>query len=337
MKKQEIEFKVLDIIDRLEKGQLIEDDTIELKSEWPRDHFRAARRIAAHANSARGEPIMWLIGIDEKKGVIGADFEELSIWFAKVRSRFDQLMAPNLISLSIPYNGKTVVALVFETERSPFVIRIPDSTGIITHEVPWREANSTRSARRSDLLKLLFPIQKKPDLEILDGKIELQRAIAGMSQTGTYQWNLSMKVYLVTYSPDTVVIPFHRCEVLFRPQGRPDERRFENLRIIPPTSYSSRGLKEKTQSLTVNSTEHEVLIDTAGMAFLTAEYFTDEKPGSKLFDEIEVKGWLRSHHSDDPVNFEAIFELVSHAHQKDASDRMLGEWRLSRKEQEPET
>ncbi len=332
MKKQEIEFRVLDIIDRLEKGQPIEDDTVELKAEWPRDHFRAARRIAAHANSARGEPIMWLIGIDEKKGVVGADFEELSIWFAKIRSRFDQLMAPNLISLSIPYNGKTVVALVFETERSPFVIRIPDSTGIITHEVPWREANSTRSARRSDLIKLLYPIQKKPDIEILDGKIELQRAIAGMSQPGSYQWNLNMKVYFVTNSSEIVVIPFHRCEVLFRPQGRPDEKRFENLRITPPTSYSSRGLKEKTQSLTVNSTEHEVLVETAGMAFLTGEYFTEDKPGPKLYDEIEVKGWLRSHHSDDPVNFEAIFELVAPSHQKEVSERMLGEWRFVRKE-----
>jgi hypothetical protein len=337
MKKQEIEFKVLDIIERLEKGQPIEDDTVELKAEWPRDHFRAARRIAAHANSARGEPIMWLIGIDEKKGVVGADFEELSIWFAKVRSRFDQLLSPNLISLSIPYNGLTVVALVFETERSPFVIRIPDSTGFITHEVPWREANSTRSARRSDLIKLLYPIQKKPDIEILDGKIELQRAIAGMNQTGSYQWNLSRKMYFVTCSTETVVIPFHRCEVLFRPQGSPDEKRFEGLRIMPPTSYSSRGLKEKTQSLTVNSTENEVLIETAGMAFLTAEYFTDEKPGPKLFDHIEVKGWLRSHHSEDPVSFDAIFELVAPSHQKDSSDRLLGEWRYSRKDQEPES
>lgn len=335
MKKQEIEFKVLDIIDRLEKGQPIEDDTVELKAEWPRDHFRAARRIAAHANSARGEPIMWLIGIDEKKGVVGADFEELSIWFAKVRSRFDQLLAPNLISLSVPYNGKTVVALVFETERSPFVIRIPDSNGIVTHEVPWREANSTRSARRSDLIKLLYPVQKRPSLEIIDGKIELQRAIAGMSQPGAYQWNLSMKIYFVASSAETVVIPFHRCEILFRPQGRPDEKKFENIRITPPTSYSTRGLKEKSQSLTVNSTEHEVLIDTAGMAFLTAEYFTDEKPGVKLFEEIEVKGWLRSHHSDDPVNFEVIFELVGHHHLKEDADRMLGEWRFVRKDSEP--
>ena len=332
MKKQEIEFKVLDIIERLEKGQPIEDDMIELKAEWPRDHFRAARRIAAHANAARGEPIMWLIGIDEKKGVVGADFEELSIWFAKVRSRFDQLLAPNLISLSVPYDGKTVVALVFETERSPFVIRIPDSSGIITHEVPWREANSTRSARRSDLIKLLYPTQKKPSLEILDGKIEMQRALAGVSQTVTYQWNLSMKIYVVTYSSETLVIPFHRCEILFRPQGRPDEKKFENIRIAPPTSYSSRGLKEKSQSLTVNSTEHEVLIDTAGMTYLTAEYFTEESPGPRMFEEIEVKGWLRSHHTTEPVSFEAIFELQRRENEE--SERMLGEWRFARRENE---
>ena len=84
MKKQDIEFKVLDIIDRLEKGQPIEDDTVELKAEWPKDHFRAARRIAAHANSARGEPLLWLIGIDEKAGVVGADFEGLSPRFVPV-------------------------------------------------------------------------------------------------------------------------------------------------------------------------------------------------------------------------------------------------------------
>lgn len=332
MKKQEIEFKVLDIIERLEKGQPIEDDMIELKAEWPRDHFRAARRIAAHANAARGEPIMWLIGIDEKKGVVGADFEELSIWFAKVRSRFDQLLAPNLISLSVPYDGKTVVALVFETERSPFVIRIPDSSGIITHEVPWREANSTRSARRSDLIKLLYPTQKKPGLEIIDGKIELQRAIAGVAQNAAYQWTLSMKIYVVTFSSATLVIPFHRCEILFRPQGRPDEKKFENIRIAPPTSYSSRGLMEKSQSLTVNSTEHEVLIDTAGMTYLTAEYFTTEKSGPRLFEEIEVKGWLRSHHTTEPVSFEAIFELQHRENEE--SDRMLGEWRFARRENE---
>ncbi|EKD82508.1 MAG: hypothetical protein ACD_39C01242G0001 [uncultured bacterium] len=160
----------------------------------------------------------------------------------------------------------------------------------------------------------------------------MQRALAGVSQTVTYQWNLSMKVYVVTYSSETLVIPFHRCEILFRPQGRPDEKKFENIRIAPPTSYSSRGLKEKSQSLTVNSTEHEVLIDTAGMTYLTAEYFTEESPGPRMFEEIEVKGWLRSHHTTEPVSFEAIFELQRRENEE--SERMLGEWRFVRREGE---
>lgn len=328
MKKQEIEFRVLDIIDRLEKGQPIEDDMVELKTEWPADHFKAARRIAAHANSARGEPIMWLIGIDEKNGVVGADFEELSIWYAKIKSKFDQGMAPNLISLAVPYNGKTVVALVFETERSPFVIRIPATWGPVTNEVPWREANSTRSARRSDLIKILYPIQKQPSIEILDGSIELQKAISGMGQ-GAYQWNLNMMLYFITYSSETMVFPFHRCEVLWRPQGRPDEKAFTNLRITPPTSYSSRELKQKNKSLTVDSTDYEVLIDTAGMTELTAEYYEDEKPGPILFEAIELKIKLCSHHSDLPVSLEALFHLVQK--QKEPSDRLIGRWEIVNK------
>ncbi len=327
MKKQDIEFKVLNVIERVEKAQPIEDDEVELKAEWPVDHFKAARRIAAHANSARGDIIMWIIGIDEKKGVVGANAEELSNWYAKVRSRFDQMLAPNLVSLAVPYDGKTVMALVFETDRSPYVIKIPHShIGPVTHEVPWREANSTRSARRSDLLKLLYPINKRPSLEIIDGKIELQKAISTINQQSKYQWNISMKVYFVTNSSDTVVFPFHRCKVVFRPQGQPDEKKFENLRIEPPTFYSRREFMEKNKSLTVNSTENEVLIDTAGMAYITAEYFSNEKPGPPLFKEIEAKVYLKTHQSDDPILLEATFELISQS--KKQSDRIMGEWQV---------
>jgi hypothetical protein len=214
------------------------------------------------------------------------------------------------------------------------VIRIPDGSGLVSHEVPWREANSTRSARRSDLIKLLYPIQKKPRLEILDGKIELQKSISGLQQSAEYQWNLSMKLYFITFSSETVVIPFHRCELVFRPEGRPDERKFENIKITPPTSYSTRGLKEKTQSLTVNSTEHEVLIDTAGMAYLTGDISVNEKPGPKLFEEIVVKAWLKAHHTEDPVNFDAVFKLVTHNLSANDSDRILGEWRYDKKDYE---
>lgn len=326
MKKQDIEYKVLEVLERIEKGQPVEDDTVELKAEWPKDHFRAARRIAAHANSARGEPILWLIGVDERYGAVGADFEELSIWFAKVRSRFDQLLAPNLISISVPYNGVTVVALLFETERAPFVIRIPDSTGILTHEVPWREANSTRSARRSDLIKLLYPIQKKPEFEILEAKLELQKAIISQAQTNNYQWNLSMRVYFITFSSDTVIIPFHRCTIFVRAEGHAEEIKVSNIKISPPTIYSTRGLKETRQSLTIENTENEVLINSAGLAYLTGDFYSEHKPGPKLFEEIMLKGILRTHHANDPISFETTLKLVTCPDKKSENTRILGNW-----------
>jgi hypothetical protein len=42
---------------------LVEDDLIEFKRTWIKPH-KAARRIAAHANAARGQDILWLIGVD---------------------------------------------------------------------------------------------------------------------------------------------------------------------------------------------------------------------------------------------------------------------------------
>ena len=327
MKKQEIEFKVLDIIDRLEHGQPIEDNEVELKARWPEDHFRAARRIAAHANSAGGANIMWLIGVDEKKGVIGARFEELSTWYAKVTSKFDQLIAPTLISLSVPYKGKTVAALVFETDRAPYVIRIPNShTGPVTHEVPWREANSTRSARRSDLIKMLYTVNRKPEIEVLNGIIELQKAITSeRSGQCRFQWALSMQVYFAAHTTETIVFPFHKCNIVFRQRGNADEKSFENIKINPPSSFSSREFKEKPQSLTVNATDYEVLIKTAGMAYITGEFYSESNNEMFLPEHLDVKAYLKTHISDDPIIFETAFKLEKKS--ENVSDRLMGEWR----------
>ncbi len=53
---------------------------------------------------------MWLIGVDEKEGVKGAQANELATWFPKIESHFDGL-APDHVDLNIPVDGRTVVAL----------------------------------------------------------------------------------------------------------------------------------------------------------------------------------------------------------------------------------
>lgn len=163
------------VIDGVERNSPSEDIRVELKREWPDDHQKAARQIAGHANAARGEDILWIIGVDEEDGVIGVRNEELSNWISQIESNFDGL-APGITPIVIYWGDDPVVAIHFDTSRIPYVIKNPlfGTSGVrIAHEVPWREGNSTRSARHSDLIKLLVPLNYLPDFDILDGKLSL--------------------------------------------------------------------------------------------------------------------------------------------------------------------
>src|SRR5207249_28876 len=110
MRPAEIEAWARDVIDRVERHQPVEDVRVELKAAWP-DPVKAARRLAAHANASRGANLLWLIGIDEKGGVVGVDFSELSTWRTKVNSEFDEL-SPDMTPLNVPVAGGTVVAVL---------------------------------------------------------------------------------------------------------------------------------------------------------------------------------------------------------------------------------
>ena len=81
MNKRQIEAWALRIIDGVKGGSREEDSLVELKRVLP-DPVKAARRIAGHANASRGEPILWLIGIDEEKGIVGINQEkDLADWW----------------------------------------------------------------------------------------------------------------------------------------------------------------------------------------------------------------------------------------------------------------
>ena len=54
------------VVEGVAKKTVIEDDLVEFKSTWI-EPYKAARRIAAQANAARGEDFLWLIGIDPAK------------------------------------------------------------------------------------------------------------------------------------------------------------------------------------------------------------------------------------------------------------------------------
>ena len=107
MRLTQIEAWALKVADDITQGHPVEDARVEVKSKWPEPNG-AARRIAGHANAAYGEPILWIIGIDEtKREVVGADKNDLASWYPQVQAEFSEL-APNVIDLNVPYGEKTM-------------------------------------------------------------------------------------------------------------------------------------------------------------------------------------------------------------------------------------
>jgi hypothetical protein len=163
MKNSDIERWALTVINQVESHQPCEDSRVELKASWPTDYAKAACRIAGHANAARGERILWLIGVDESNGVVGANYQELSDWIIGVSAQFEGL-APRFYDLNVPTNsGNVVVALVFETDRVPYVVKNPyygkRKDDPIAFEVPWRDGARTQSSTRSDLMLILSDVR----------------------------------------------------------------------------------------------------------------------------------------------------------------------------------
>lgn len=230
---------------------------IELKRDWPPAE-RAARRLAGHANAARGDSILWLIGVDEKIGVVGASANELSNWWAKVASCFEGV-SPDLTDLVVPFNGKSVLALSFATDRAPFLVRnVASVGGGVEFEVPWREATAVRSARRSDLLRILVPRQKLPQIEVL--KLACSGSENDNRTLGyAFAWSLQVSLYVIPPDERLVVLPIHRCEAYLEVESA---RTWEALAHL--SFNNSYGWGNRTGSATIEATMNEAVISGPG-------------------------------------------------------------------------
>jgi hypothetical protein len=309
MNPRQIEAWALRIIDRVKSGQPNEDFLVELKRTWiPED--KAARRIAGHANSVYGESILWLIGVDEKEGVIGVEANDLSAWYPKVESQFDGI-SPRLTPLNIPIENKTVVALLFETERAPFLVKNPaygkPNGGSISLEVPWRENTSVRSANRSDLIRLLTPLELLPEIEILHRSLEA--TIAGMNDRGNSyadELKFSADLYIVPKGEKKIVIPFHRCKVDFSISGLPAFSSISvNLAPARGISDSIFGLSTPG-SLTIEGTRYELIVSGPGKVSLTAIAKRPVLQEHQKKSVVEISIYLSPTNADRSVTLETL-------------------------------
>ena len=175
MTHQEVEVWTREIVEAVLANQRIEDSRVELKSSWPEPR-KAANRLAAHANAARGTPILWLIGVDEKNcKLTNVAPVELANWRTSVEALFDGFAPRLLIDANVRIGSDTVVALYFETEQgAPFVVEYTRGS-YPQFIVPWREGTALRAATRADLLRILVPIRR---LSGLIDELEVNLAIA---------------------------------------------------------------------------------------------------------------------------------------------------------------
>ena len=229
---------------------------------------------------------------------------------------------PDVTDLVVPYNGVTVVALLFETVRAPFVVRNPlfgSVRGeIISHEVPWREGTSIRSASRSNLIKLLIPSVALPEIEILSAELIASKSDRDDSRLN---WNLSAKLYLVSQVAGELIIPKHRCEFSFEVQGVLGRTSFSQIFLSAPSVYGvARAIRT---SLTVESTSTEVIVNGAGLVMLSA---SASSKNDREFSSAPARivGTIRTAHDDRPIVIALTLAPSG------SSGKYSGEWKLER-------
>lgn len=292
----QIEAWALQVADKIKNGLPVEDARVEIKSKWPEANV-AARRIAGHANASHGEPILWIIGVDDtKRAVVGADKNDLADWYPQVQAEFSEL-APTLTDLNIPYEGKTIVALLFDTERAPFVVKNQafgqKGNGPVSHEVPWREGTKVRTATRTDLIRMLTPLEGLPDVQLLEMFL-----LANKRSDMHLSWRLAARIYVSSKTRREMIFPFHACSATTEIGGQQRRVEFEKICIYPHPRPWTGG----PDAPTIKYSATEVIVASAGMVAFDANAETSLAPfGNNIGDPAHVKIELVQTHDSRPI------------------------------------
>jgi len=284
MKNHEIEVWARRVVARIQAQLPLEDSLVELKARWPEPRH-IARQLAGHANASAGAVILWLIGVDQKKGIVGVTNLEVGDWYNQVRAEFDDRVAPALLGHPVfDVDDKSVVPLAFSTDRPPYVVQNPErdtpKSGPFSLDVPWREGTNTRSANRSDLLRILLPQARSPLLEVLG--CEVWASNNNDRRREEVRWTASASIYVTPRGSDRLVVPFHRCHARIQFTHEFTAVEFESLQFHPPRIVSSR-LGAQNLSSTIESTRDEILIDGPGKIVFEATHYLpviDPRPDS---------------------------------------------------------
>ena len=274
----DVEAWALLVVDRVRSGEPVDDDRVGLIVDWP-EPAAGARLLAGHANAARMAPILWLVGVDEEKGKVGtASDRDAAGWVSQVMARFDE-GPPEVVHGPLEVaagRSATVTAFAFDASRPPYVVATSGGggDGDVEREVPWRDADGTRSARHSDLVRMLHPLVRRPTFEVLSGSLDVSPVVED-PEIGESHATCRSQVELYVESPvgEAVVIPEHRSSAVLT-VGRRDPVTMARVSLVPVAATDA-GLFPVAQDTsrldTVTAGEHQLILRGPGRVELQCE------------------------------------------------------------------
>lgn len=168
MHSSRVEARVRQAIESKRKGPGGEDDFIEFKRDWPEDTKKFARQLAGSLNRAGSEPVLVIIGVDDRTGAVtNPPAQDMSNWWPAVTKHFNQVQPEIVKDIGVQVDEDSFVhALVISSDRAPYVF----ATGAdpTRFEIPIREGTRTVTARRDQIMRMLVPAVELPTIHILE-------------------------------------------------------------------------------------------------------------------------------------------------------------------------
>ncbi|MFC9354094.1 hypothetical protein [Arthrobacter sp. NPDC057013] len=177
MRAIDLEARVLTAVEQIRSGKSVEHDFVECKRDWPKEE--KVRQLAGSLNRAGGDPVIYIIGIDESSGeIFDVSATEVADWWSQIMPKFDQT-PPEMIRhlpIHVGDDGSQVIAVAFASDRAPYVVKTGQQSPNL--EVPMREGTRTRTARRDELLRLLIPTVRVPHAVVLEAGLTVEDHLA---------------------------------------------------------------------------------------------------------------------------------------------------------------
>ncbi|MFJ4017953.1 hypothetical protein [Microbacterium sp. NPDC090014] len=279
MNATQLEARVMQAIDAVRAGSSPEDDRIEFKRGWP--GVEKARQLAAAANQAQGEHVIYVLGIDDKTGIVSPlDDTDPADWWARMEMRFDQV-APDLqrhVALQIS-ESERVVALLFRTDRAPYLVKVGEDGGGQL-EVPIRSGTRTRSAKRHELLRMLYPAVAAPELLPLSAQLTMTPPQpGGVVPRNHVAFHLSSHIYFEHVAVMPAFLPWHAVTVTL------EGGRFRKRGSRVPSSYHESSSKKDA----VQTRDDGLRVSESGVGPFDARWAFR----SSLLDELQaIEEWV---------------------------------------------